>query len=609
MDRTLIIDGQIFQTPALYRGMGKYTDELIGSLLKINQENRSWKEIVVILSDSFGEEYDVENESGEWYKNVRLVRLGLQANNPGEDRIAESNRLVIDQFIETLETDRPSIDFFIPALFQSQICPVFPSSDHIKKILLMHDLIPLTFFKQYLSSEDIRVEYLTKFRECLKTDVYVTNSKTVANDLTLHLGISPKRIFAILGGPIDHSITEEFIDVPSPFILMPAGNDPRKNNRRGILAFKRFNVKHNNSYHLILTSFYLPHEIAEFSALSPKLVFTGNISGDQMSYLFKECAALFFPSEYEGLGLPILEAMRYDKPIACSDISVFREMSLKSYKMFNQEDVSEMADVLDLTLSSPVIKSEYKNVLDTFSWINTAKRFVEAISNHETQPRDVNIKIAVFAPHGIGSGAAETSALNITPSLIYRCPEVRYLLPLRNMDGISAVERVNYLPYLYPMQKKSSAIAELVNEREIPLYFIDNSADSAEVLSKSLAYSGVVILHDSDLGLAWESMRTTGLISPERHRLEEELNNRLNAKWSTSLLANSRAVFVWSQRLADELSIINETLPNDTRCHIDVLTVDYQELPYPELISKTKSTKYDSDKIVSKLLDIMESLR
>ncbi len=56
-----------------------------------------------------------------------------------------------------------------------------------------------------------------------------------------------------------------------------------------------------------------------------EIVALGTVTDEDVHALYKLSAACVFPSVYEGLGLPILEAMCAGVPLVCSDIPVFRE--------------------------------------------------------------------------------------------------------------------------------------------------------------------------------------------------------------------------------------------------------------------------------------------
>src|SRR5487761_1516307 len=327
MTRHLIIDAQIFQTPAWHRGMGKYSLNLLTALCETNKFKNIWVSIDILLSGQNEINEEQTSELKKLLPGTNIVMLELHPNDFRDSTINSKNRFAVDKYVESQATPNKEIDYLILSIMQGEIFPVFPSKSTVHKLLLFYDLVPLMFHDVYLSGWTTHSEYLTKIGEVLKADIYFTISKTVANDLTLYLGIEKNRIVNIDGGPIEHGLKKKTLQVPTPFILMPTGNDPRKNNRFGILGFNEFNQLHSGAYSLVLTSFFTENEQKDLKKISKDIYFTGNISGEELSYLYEHSIGVLFPSEYEGLGLPILEAVEYNKPVACSNISVFKEMS------------------------------------------------------------------------------------------------------------------------------------------------------------------------------------------------------------------------------------------------------------------------------------------
>jgi glycosyltransferase involved in cell wall biosynthesis len=115
--------------------------------------------------------------------------------------------------------------------------------------------------------------------------------------------------------------------------------------------------------------------IAELKArgLARPLVICGNDAGDQarieariaergvgdlvrivngasdaaVAALYAGCRLLVFPSRYEGFGIPILEAMAAGRPMALSDLPVFREIMDGEGAFFAPDDVGAAADAIE----------------------------------------------------------------------------------------------------------------------------------------------------------------------------------------------------------------------------------------------------------------------
>lgn len=67
---------------------------------------------------------------------------------------------------------------------------------------------------------------------------------------------------------------------------------------------------------------------------------------------YKLCNLFVFPSSYEGFGIPILEAMAAGRPMALSDIPVFREITQDKCVYFPHDDTEAIASAIEKVRSS-----------------------------------------------------------------------------------------------------------------------------------------------------------------------------------------------------------------------------------------------------------------
>lgn len=529
---------QVFQSPAWDRGMGKYTLELITEISKIAKKNNL--SIDGLLSNRMAKPKGFDDIVKKQLKNIKITTLDLLEDKIGDKEILIHNKSVIDDYISEKfnHQNLSHIIYFVPSPMQGYICSPLPSNrPDLCKVVLVHDLIPLAFHELYLQSNITREEYLSRIKELLRADLYVTNSKTTANDLSTYLHINKERIHSINGGPANHATTQKPYPIKSPFILMPTGNDLRKNNERAVRAFEQFNKRENYKYRLIITSYFKDYQIEQLKGLSKNLEFTGNIKGDQLSYLFKECEAVLFPSEYEGLGMPILEALEYNKPVACSDIAVFKEISRDAFVYFNPYVLSEIVYALKEAIEKYTInKKEYENILKRFSWLNTAKNFINALDKITPARLIKKQKVAVFAPDSSGYSNAGKFCLDAHAELSRNADLFYYLSPFRDNKEL----RINYLPYIANVATIQKGMGYAPNKFDITFFHLDSSEGSANVLFASLASKGesYVFLHDINLRPVWQRMLEVGLINKERYDLERNISRDLGEKKSMTFLGS-----------------------------------------------------------------------
>ncbi len=588
MTRRLIIDGQVFQTPAWHRGMGKYSAELIAVLEKLNGQNEHWDAIEIMLSSKITLAEDVIKTLEAKMENPRFTYVDLKRDEiTNAQGVMRYNRKSINKYIDTILEEQPEsqIDFLVLSPMQGGICSVFPSDGRVKKSVVFYDIIPFMFHEIYLRNGIAEIENLTKLTELLRANTYLAISKTAANDLAVYLGIDPSRICTIDGGPIAHDAKSKKMDIPKPFILMPTGNDYRKNNRLGIVGFSEFNKAHNDAYTLVITSTFDPDQIIELSKIDKNVVFTGNISGSELNYLFEECEALLFPSEYEGLGLPVLEAMEKNKPIACSDISVFREISRTSLHFFDQTKGTSIAGALSQAVQSKVETAVYKKVLAKYTWEKTGEATIKAIKNASLDEFSVRKKITVVGPSPLVDSPIARTMQRIHSELSRRY-EARYLL-----DG-SQIAPVAPRPNMFTYVKGTEVIAGRaqvsVDDSETVVYHIDNSAQNSKTLFTALAKPGIVILHSLDLSEAWGGLKDTLAIIPqERYDAEIAFDNEYGVPGTrliSSLIARQKAVVVFSDTAKKHVEGIAKKLSVQVR--VVVANFPVSSLVYEEIIPK-----------------------
>jgi glycosyltransferase involved in cell wall biosynthesis len=581
MGRKLIIDGQIFQTPAWSRGMGKYSIELVAQLCQPALDT-AWDSIEILLSAQLPSPPEVMAELRNKTKGI-ITSLDLQPNANDNAAIISHNRHIVDNHIGSDE----SVDYLILSLMQGEIYPVFPSSPASRKLLLFYDLIPLMLPNAYLNDPPTRKKYLTKFAELLRADTYLAISKTAANDLTTQLGIDTSRVTSIDGGPIEHAVTSKKIDTPKPFILMPTGNDLRKNNERGIQAFNKFNQEQSNKYSLVVTSFFDENEERRLRELSDKTVFTGNISGEELNYLYAEAEGLFFPSEYEGLGLPILEAVEKNKPVACSDISVFREIAETAFHYFNPRSVSDMAQALTDMVDSPRLnKADYSRIVETYTWANTADKLLKAVKHSAAAGKQKSKKVAVFGPDTSITPAGEHILLGHA-ELNRKC-DIDYFLDAYSEQ---TEKRVNFLPYVTNTSITKPGLGFEASDYDAVYHVVGNGPGYASALFAALAVPGITILYDLHLDDTWGQMVEQNLVDPSRLVLEKQLDKDYGNKGEhliVSLIAKQKVILVFTETAKTAVKTIVKKLGSDTKVQLIKHPV---AAPVYKAISTTRSVQ------------------
>ena len=81
--------------------------------------------------------------------------------------------------------------------------------------------------------------------------------------------------------------------------------------------------------------------------LQNKVFFPGIVSDDEKIFLYRNCSAFLFPSRAEGFGLPVIEAMRFGKPVFISDKTSMPEIGGDLAYYWNNFNPDYMADIFN----------------------------------------------------------------------------------------------------------------------------------------------------------------------------------------------------------------------------------------------------------------------
>jgi glycosyltransferase involved in cell wall biosynthesis len=497
----ILIDGQTLSTPELHRGIGEVFLQVLNDIIRLGYYHRFF----LCVYDDFDKE-SLRDISG----NVEFLSLGRKIDTSELGR--KSYTITILQYVAENEIDC----FWIPN-------PVMPNVNFIKKspecrvIVTVHDLIPLIFKKFYLNTwpAEIKKEYLERLNYLNSiADFILPVSNSTKNDLNYYLKIKPEKMRTIYEG-----LKKNIYDNPAKFsdrsfskyILYVGGFDPRKNMEKSVIAFRHLVETYNHSdlkYIIVCNSDQGTKEqflnfVAE-QKLSGKVWLTGYLSESELETYYKNAELLFFPSLYEGFGLPVADALAAGLPVVVSNRSSLPEIAGEAGIFFDPENSEDMAEKLHQVLSDPLLKTTMREksirISMRYSWKNMAEQYIEVFeSRPPTKPDPDNdcglmqkklLKIAYFSPlHPQVSGISQYSKELLSELHKYATIDLFVDNDIIPSDH-EIKENFRYFRYIQfdtlVKTEKYDAI----------LYHIGNNTLHEYIYKTSLRYPGIIVLHD-----------------------------------------------------------------------------------------------------------------
>jgi glycosyltransferase involved in cell wall biosynthesis len=591
MPRVLMIDSQVFQTDTWNRGMGKYTLALLSEAARKYKLGKEYK--VLLITSSY---LPAENERIKTVKALfdcdlcELPLLNLKAKNARE--ALAHNASVIDKYILEKYVDH-EVWYLIPTPLDTSIYCSFPEHAS-RKLMLFYDLIPLLFSDIYLTDELTQQAYFSRYRSVFEADLIFTISQTTLNDVEQYLCLPSKRLYNIDGAPIPRS--ESSGKKPQlglnkvPFVLMPSGDDVRKNNFRAAEAFAIFNACHQKKYKLVITSRFSKATQNQLRKFSSDIIFSGNVSEQELHWLYEKASVVLFVPEYEGLGLPVLEAVEQAKPIVCSDIAVFKEISDDAFFYADPYTVDSISNALNKALDSNVAsqkKLAYDDILKKYNWSESARRFVEKLNQGFAKPNQETslLKVAVLGPHPAGLSTIG----KVIQQQHAELSELAHLTYYLEQSPTASRKKIAYLPFITETFSIEDFTIDVYKQYDIVIYHIGNSDYHIQTIRHALNLPGIAIIHDADMSDIMNFLYARGIISGTRFKAEEHLYellpNNPKLKFATSL-ANSQIGIVVHSDYA--LQAARHSLLTDS------IAVRKLSLPTPIISAQARPSRADS---------------
>jgi glycosyltransferase involved in cell wall biosynthesis len=292
---------------------------------------------------------------------------------------------------------------------------------------IVYDLIPYLFPERYLAKHDARANYLAGFHVMRQADRLFAISKATRRDTIRLAGIDPARIRCVYGdidhrkrtlietAPADPAVPAKF-GLRSPYAVYIGGDDWRKNMDGMVYAFAHFHTRHPDRQLAVICK--LPQQrISHYQLMgaslgirSGSLIFTGYVSDEDLVAITKQAELMAYPSLYEGLGLPVLEAYGCGIPTVGSGSSSIKELVIPELTCDPREPLS-IANAMSRLIEEPGLRERSlargRELLAELGWKPAARAVVEELS---TRP-----------PHHPGRSVAVVGVLPPARTAIATC--------------------------------------------------------------------------------------------------------------------------------------------------------------------------------------------
>jgi glycosyltransferase involved in cell wall biosynthesis len=369
MSKKILFDGRFLSLS--HAGLGRYSGELLKSLLKLDKRQKYI--LVVVPMTRFDKE--LTRALNERDEPVEIIEIPARHYSWAEQT----------SYLSFLNKVKPDLVHF-PHFNH----PIFYKGDFVVTI---HDLTLSDYnerggilkrfaYSKMIASATQRSKKILTVSDYVKKQLTKEFSLPSGKVVTTHNGIDPK--FTKITNPSTLSRVDRY-GLKDPYVVSVGQWRSHKNLLRLLEAFKKV-IQKTPEYPNLKLAFVgrkekkypqLEEKVADLG-LDQRVVFTGFVKDEDLPVIYNNAILFVFASLSEGFGLPGLEAQACEVPVVSSNKTALPEIYGEGALYFDPENVMDMAEKIAGVVNNKKLQEKLKKLgvknSQKYSWDETAKK-------------------------------------------------------------------------------------------------------------------------------------------------------------------------------------------------------------------------------------------
>lgn len=243
---------------------------------------------------------------------------------------------------------------------------------NFKIMITIHDMFPIEYVKYFGKI------YSFYFRHNLKktlnyTDLILYNSEQTRKTTEKIFSVA-KNIRNCKGYIIANPLKDQWETSDQGYLLYVGNMEKRKGVDLLLKGYQRYREL-GGTCCLVLAGKMQEDDVSQMLEDSMKhiegITYLDYVNHDKKHELFANCSCFVFPSKAEGFGMPVIEVMKFYKPILVSNLDIYEEIIGPCVNEFNiyceeEQQIENLAQAM-LTFRKDVDKLKYENVVARYA--------------------------------------------------------------------------------------------------------------------------------------------------------------------------------------------------------------------------------------------------
>lgn len=331
-------------------GVGMYLNDFLKQLIK-------YKDIEFVLISDVAE--------SEYIK--AFGNKGIKVYTQGKKVYKSAGVYSYFSFVKKqLELIKPDIFWEV-----NTIIPIKLKGNY-KTMITIHDMFPIEYVEYFGKIYNIYFKYNLK-KTLKNTDMILYNSEQTKYT-TQHYFPEAKNIANVNAYIISNPVKRKCENTDGNYFLYIGNMEKRKGVDLLIKGYLRYKELGGDKKLILggkMQEEDINHLLMEAMSKDKDISYLDYVSHEKKQELYAGMSAFVFPSKAEGFGMPVIEVMRFDKPIIASNLPIFDEITdgnINTFDLSGNEagQIENLAHIL-LDYKKEVKKEAYAAVVDRYA--------------------------------------------------------------------------------------------------------------------------------------------------------------------------------------------------------------------------------------------------
>jgi glycosyltransferase involved in cell wall biosynthesis len=356
-------------------GIGRYTFEVIDQLLKIDKKNEYF-----LVFTHWNTDPEKERRVKYLTRNGQIDSVHLRLPGKLKSILWGIGFPWYKKYLKGSDV------LFAPSFFEANLGLKIP------QITTMHDMSFVLFPDQrgrmsanFLANRARKVCNISKkiIADSFATKKDVEKIYNIKSDKIEVIWLGRKE-FNLISDKLPNNLKKD------SYILATGTVEPRKNLVGLFEAYSMLDEATQDKYPLVIAGAKgwntgETFETLEKLRLTDKVIFLGFVADEVLAKIYQDCLFFIYPSFYEGFGLPILEALYFEKAVITSDVSSMPEVAGDAALLIDPKSPKSIFEGMRrLIVDEKKREALSKNAraqADKFEWKKTAEETLKVIED------------------------------------------------------------------------------------------------------------------------------------------------------------------------------------------------------------------------------------